>query len=288
MRVHHLSCGTFCPPARRLINGTGGLFDASRLTCHVLLIESDDGLVLVDTGLGTADLAHPARRIGPTWSTLMRPTPDPDLSAVRQVEELGFYPDDVRHIVLTHLDFDHAGGLPDFPEAQVHVFEDEFQAAMHPQTPKERFRYKPPHWAHGPSWVRYALAGDRWFGFGSVRALRDLDTEILLVPRAGHTRGHCGVAVREGDGWLLHAGDAYFCHHELEDPGRHCPPGLKGYERLMQTERDMRVANQRRLAALHQEHGQEVTIICSHDPSEFDACVRHGAARGRTVTREER
>ncbi|MFD0510570.1 MBL fold metallo-hydrolase [Streptomyces aureus] len=31
---------------------------------------------------------------------------------------LGYAVDDVRHIVLTHLDLDHAGGLPDFPRAR--------------------------------------------------------------------------------------------------------------------------------------------------------------------------
>ncbi|MCT9113339.1 MBL fold metallo-hydrolase [Streptomyces mirabilis] len=35
--------------------------------------------------------------------------------------ELGFDRTDVRHIVLTHFDADHIGGLSDFPHAQVHV-----------------------------------------------------------------------------------------------------------------------------------------------------------------------
>ena len=188
-----------------------------------------------------------------------------------QIEALGYDRGDVRHIVLTHLDFDHAGGLPDFPKAEVHVFEDEFQAAMHPRGLKERFRYKPRHFAHRPAWVRYEVEGDRWFGFDAVRALGDGETDILLVPLTGHTRGHCGVAVRMADGWLLHCGDAYFCHNEVVDPERHCPPGLKGYERLMQTDRRMRVANQIRLQALAESHGSEVRLICSHDPTELAA-----------------
>lgn len=283
MRVHHLSCGTFCPPARKLMNGDGGLLEASHLSCHCLLIETSDGLVLVDTGLGTRDIEDPSGRIGPTWSALMRPQVDPLQAAVRQIEALGFYADDVRHLVLTHLDFDHAGGMPDFPRAEVHVFEDEFQAAMNPRGPKERFRYKPEHFAHKPAWVRYELEGDRWFGFESVRALGDRENEILFVPLRGHTRGHCGVAVRTGDGWLLHCGDAYFNHHELTNADRHCPPGAKAYERLMQTNRTQRVANQLRLHELGRDHGREVRLICSHDTAEFEAyrAPKGAAARER-------
>jgi len=44
-------------------------------------------------------------------------------TALRQIERLGYHPRDVRHIVLSHLDFDHAGGLDDFPHATVHMLE---------------------------------------------------------------------------------------------------------------------------------------------------------------------
>ncbi|MGL6094838.1 MAG: MBL fold metallo-hydrolase, partial [Fimbriiglobus sp.] len=39
--------------------------------------------------------------------------------------------------------------------------------------------------------------------------------EAVLVPLFGHTLGHCGVAVRDGDRWLLHVGDAYYLRAEL-------------------------------------------------------------------------
>jgi hypothetical protein len=49
---HHLNTGTMCPIGRRLVNGTGGLFQRARMVCHCLLIETGDGLALVDTGIG--------------------------------------------------------------------------------------------------------------------------------------------------------------------------------------------------------------------------------------------
>jgi hypothetical protein len=52
MKIHHLNAGTMCPDSARLVNGSGGLFSRARLVCHLLLMETSEGHVLVDTGLG--------------------------------------------------------------------------------------------------------------------------------------------------------------------------------------------------------------------------------------------
>src|SRR3546814_2014529 len=85
----------------------------------------------------------------------------------------------------------------------------ELSAAQSPQTLMEKQRYEARLWAHGPKWQTHSIAGERWNGFDAVRALGDGDDEILLVPLAGHTRGHTGVAIRDNGGWRLHCGDAY-------------------------------------------------------------------------------
>ena len=36
------------------------------------------------------------------------------------------------------------------------------------------------------------------------------------MPLFGHTLGHCGVAIQQGERWLLHVGDAYSLRAELE------------------------------------------------------------------------
>ena len=46
-------------------------------------------------------------------------------TAVRRIEQLGSSTDDVRQILMTHCDPDHAGGLADFPNAKVHMAEEE-------------------------------------------------------------------------------------------------------------------------------------------------------------------
>jgi len=236
MRVHHLNCGTMCPFTARLINGEGGLISPGLLVCHCLLVESESGLVLVDTGVGLVDMP-PRHTLGRRFEALVRPILDPEETAVRQVERLGFRADDVRHIVLTHLDLDHAGGLPDFPHAKVHVLDVEHQAAMKRKSFAERQRYVTAHWAHDPEWAVHTANGDRWMGFDSVHALEgDGGPEVLLVPLAGHTRGHCGVGVRTDDGWLLHCGDAYFYRGEMGVDEPHCTPGLRIFQQLVVTQ----------------------------------------------------
>ena len=268
--IHHLNCGTMCPWGRRLLDGQGGLLDHARIVCHVLLIEDSNGLVLVDTGFGTDDVRNP-RQLTRPFTTAMRPELQLAETAVGQVRELGFDPADVRHVILTHLDVDHAGGLPDFPQAQVHLFAREHDAMLRPPL-RERVRYRmgAAHWAHGPSWVTHELAGDEWFGFESVRVLPDTDSEILLIPLPGHSLGHTGIALRRSDGWLLHCGDAYFHRDEVRTPPS-CPPGFRVFENLVQANGKLRRQNRERLRELADSRSGEVTLICSHDAVQLEA-----------------
>ncbi|MGQ0621846.1 MAG: MBL fold metallo-hydrolase [Panacagrimonas sp.] len=275
MQIHHLNCGTMCPYGRRLMSGQGGLlgslFEEAEMCCHCLLIETAQGLVLVDTGLGTDDVRDP-RPLGRVFRGLVRPQLRHEETALAQIRALGFKAEDVRHIVVTHLDLDHAGGLPDFPRAKVHVFAPEVDAALAPHL-RERPRYVAQHWAHGPDWVRHGVEGENWFGFESIRAIPGLDPDVLLIPLLGHTRGHCGVAVRQPERWLIHCGDAYFFHGEVETPA-HCPIGLMAFQSLVQINGKQRLNNQRRLRELKASHGDEVDVFCAHDPVELERCIR--------------
>lgn len=270
MRVHHLNCATLCPPGGKLVDGSKGYLRSARLVCHVLLIETSRGLVLVDAGLGLDDVKKASARLGKTLLALARPRLDPVETAARQVEWLGFRREEVRHIVLTHLDADHAGGIADFPWARVHVLGAELHAATARVDPREKERYRPVQFRHEPRWEVYEEEGEPWFGFRAVRQLRGLPPEILLVPLEGHTRGHAGVAVDTGAGWLLHAGDAYFFRGEIHEARPRCPTGLRLFQMHAGIDPVARMHNQKRLRALARDHAGEVRIFCSHDPVEFE------------------
>lgn len=260
MKIHHLCCGSMCPAAGRLLPS---VFPAE-VVCHCLLIESDEGLILVDTGLGLADMADPGR-LGP-MSWVMGVVQREEDAAIRQIERLGFDPRDVRHLVPTHLDLDHAGGIPDFPWAKIHTLRPEHEAATRPTGLIGKSRYRSEvHWNSETQWQVHELNfGGAWFGFDAVRQLPGLPPEVLLVPIAGHSAGHFGVAVQTDEGWLLHAGDSYYAQDELRGDGKTIF-GWTVFQRSAHLDYGLARRNQARLRDLaRNEPG--VKIFPAHDP----------------------
>ncbi|MET0473115.1 MAG: MBL fold metallo-hydrolase [Mycobacterium sp.] len=250
MKVHHLNCGTMNAPGAAIV-------------CHVLLVETDNGLVLVDSGFGLEDCADPSR-IGPSRH-LLRPTFDVDETAARQVEKLGFRRDEVRHIITTHFDIDHIGGLADFPDAQVHVTSAEALGAMRPPTRMEKFRYRPAQWAHGPHIVEYDPAGEKWRGFAAAKELDTVSPGIVLVSLPGHSRGHACIAVDAGDRWVLHCGDAFYYAGTIDGRSK-VPASIKLSESLIAFDRKRVRDNHARLAELYARKEPDLLIVSAHDP----------------------
>lgn len=277
MRLHHLNCISTCPLGGWLMDHRSqGVATRARLTCHCVLVEAGSELVLLDTGFGLRDVADPESRLSPFFLGLVAPEFREEMTAIRQIERLGYSPHDVRHIILTHLDFDHAGGLDDFPWARVHLFARERDHALKQATWLDRQRFRPRQWMNREHWRAYAMErGEAWFGFEGVQRLEGLPPELLLVPLIGHTFGHGGIAIQRDAGWLLLAGDAYFYHAEMDLERPWCTPGLRAYQTMMEKDRKARLANQARLRELRRSQQGRVEIFCSHDVLEFERLAGH-------------
>jgi glyoxylase-like metal-dependent hydrolase (beta-lactamase superfamily II) len=266
MRVHHLNCGSMAEIEP--VDGPDSPLSPARVVCHCLLVETESsGLVLVESGLGTNDVRRPGDTLGEEWMSYAAPVLDLEETALHQIRRLGHSPQDVRHIVLTHLDRDHAGGISDFPQATIHVHKSEYEAGTAPGSPD---RYRAAQLAHAPRWATYTTdQGDPWFGFDAVRSLDGLPPEILLVPLGGHTEGHSAVAVHDGERWLLHAGDAYFYHGEVDPDSPRSHPLLDFVQLGAEVDRPLRLGNHARLRELVRLHGDEVEVFSAHDPWEL-------------------
>lgn len=246
--IRHINCGSLhAPPNPKAI-------------CHCLLLEDEDGLALVDAGIGLLDVQQPLERIGQQLIDTAGFLFHEEDTAVRQVEKLGFRATDVKHIVLTHCDPDHAGGLADFPHADVHVAEEEHAGVRHGNS-----RYLPLQFAHKPAWETYSASTRRWFGLEARPVALGFGYEFLLVPLFGHTLGHCGVAIRRDDRWMLHVGDAYYLRAELT-PDDH-PVSMLTTQRA--DDNDQRKASLEHVRRLARDHRDEIDLFGYHDPTEF-------------------
>lgn len=266
MKIHHLNCGTMCPVSQAAFSPKGSWLKPGQSVCHCLLLETEAGLVLVDTGLGREQVRRKA--ISPLLDWLSPPRYDMNETAYEQIRALGLDPADVRHILVTHLDLDHVGALADFPQARVHLHRWEYRSMKQSAGPIEHLRYNQALWRHEVKWQTYEPLGEKWYGFEAVRPLVGLPEDILLIPLTGHSRGHSGIALKTDRGWLLHCGDAYFDPRQLNVPLPQCAPGLLTLQLLESANHLQWGYNLFRLGQLRARH-QEIRLFCSHDAAEF-------------------
>jgi glyoxylase-like metal-dependent hydrolase (beta-lactamase superfamily II) len=248
MQVHHLNCGVLHAPPY------------PQAACHCLLLEESGRFALIDTGIGLLDVLNPRERIGQPLIDLAGFQFRESDTAVRQIEQRGFRAADVKHIVLTHLDPDHTGGLADFPSAQVHVSVEELASFV-----RGHSRYLPAHFVHEPRWQPVLRASKQWFGLEARPLELEISSEVFLIPLFGHTLGHCGVAIQTSTKWLLHVGDAYYLRAELSQNDHHVAQ-LAAHRADDDT---MRRANLSHLQRLAQDHADEIEMVGYHDFSEF-------------------
>lgn len=258
MIIHYLNCGTLHPPSQRVVNGFGRLTGPATLVCHCLLVETEKGWTLIDTGLGTRVVVRPVPAHLRGWfTTLTRPVLDVGETAIAQVVALGLHPEAVTDVVLTHLDVDHAGGILDFPWARIHVSAMQHALARPVVAPSVAGRLHPEQWSGPVRWTPADLA-ETHLGRPSAR----ISDSVRLVDLPGHIAGHCGVLVdRPGQAPLLHAGDALFSTNTLS--GRRAPLGLAAFERVMRTDRAGWAASR---AWLRARHDEGVEVIAAHEP----------------------
>lgn len=164
------------------------------LTCPLIVTARD--LVLVDTGIGN--------RLSEREQEIF--TPDRGDGLVGHLRRLGFTPGDVTHVILSHLHFDHVGGVidkspsgdirPVFPNARMYIQKSEWELAMAPPNERLAAAYR-----HAPECLQ-PLAKVQLLD-GDTRITPEIRTAIS----GGHTSPHQCVIIESGGTGLIHLAD---------------------------------------------------------------------------------
>ncbi|MEM7252277.1 MAG: N-acyl homoserine lactonase family protein [Pseudomonadota bacterium] len=144
----------------------------------------------------------------------------------------GIRPEDIDEIIVTHLHYDHSGALGEFPNAKIHLQEEEMAFATGKFMKYKAFRYA--------NYVEYIV--------DFVRALYDdriafANGDHVIAPGlsvhrvGGHTKGMQVVRVYTRSGWLVLASDAVHFLRNMEVPNPypavfHVGEMLEGFDRV--------------------------------------------------------
>jgi N-acyl homoserine lactone hydrolase len=211
------------------------------------------GSILVDTGLHASVPGNASDSLGPVAKLLhIRMAPEQAIPA--QLEALGVDAHGIRTVVMTHLHYDHASGVSQFPQATFVVSRAEWEAAADGGM-KEG--YRPRQFDHAFDWRAIDYEHADVASFASFARSVDLlgDGSIRLVSTPGHSRGHQSVVLRLHDRELLLTGDAAYRRETIDQAELPLVVTDEHLYRRSLTE-----------IARYVERTPSAEVICGHDP----------------------
>jgi len=194
LRLFGCVCGQFHGPA----SGLGMEGEMVSVPVPFYVLEHPEGVALFDAGLPDAMVDYDDSYRQSLRATGVDASLTADESVTAHLQRLDIDPARVRYAVLSHLHFDHAGGLKELPNATVVAQRREWEAGF-----------------DRPTAMQYGLR-KRYFDLGHelrlVEGEHDLfgDGSAVCIPSFGHTPGHQSLRVRSDRGDHILVGDACY------------------------------------------------------------------------------
>ena len=155
----------------------------------IWVLRSGDEVILVDTGY---DEEEGRRRDRPVLR-----------SQEQALEALQLHPADVKHVIITHLHYDHAGSLNSYPNATFYLHPDEMAYATGPCMCEDVLRM-PYTGAHICDAITALYSGRLVF----TQTSQQIADGVIVHRAGGHSRGLQVVRIKTQSGWLCLASDA--------------------------------------------------------------------------------
>lgn len=213
------------------------------------LIEHPKGIVLFDTGMHR-DLQVAPSRLKGLFSRTVVDFPLGEELPVR-LSTAGYRPADVAIAIISHLHFDHAGGIADLPDARLIVQRSEWKVGHHPKL-VEVGLYNPDDFDVGHD-VQLIDGTHDVFGDGS----------IVCIPTPGHTRGHQALRVQLASGPIVLTADCVYFERMLDE--MRVP--------RFAFDRDLQLEAMRRLRAMRDDGCR---LLFGHDLAQFRSLPASG------------
>lgn len=173
------------------------------------------GAMLIDTGLHPSVAADPKHNMGRRAAGNFSLEPGSDVTSQLRTKGLG--PGDIEVVVLTHLHFDHASAISEFPESTFVLSQPEWEAATTARVPLLQ-GYRPAHYDHAVDYRTVDFGADYVDSYGPIGRTFDLfgDGSVRLAFTPGHTPGHMSVLLRLPRRDFVVAADVAYNWRQLE------------------------------------------------------------------------
>ncbi len=214
----------------------------ARVGLDPVLIDTGSTCILLDTGLGMGlDNNEPNRNTS---------------NILTNLEIFGYQPGDIKHVILSHLHYDHAAGMSftgkssavsaTLPAAQIYVQRSEWEAALasveHPPGTQGM--------GYEPDDLYRLVADDRFVFLDKER--QDIVKGVTVLRTGGHTPGHQIVRLRSNGESAYYCGDLIPGDIHLNNSMHH------------KTDMDPSRARKAKMLLMNQAHRENATLLFYH------------------------